>query len=173
MDHLTQPKSSTDKQQRKVGSKLTSAALMPFAGLLSFYVLVETEGMGAKANLLEQGIPSGSRIKAKTNALRGFEYAINGVYEYINGENTGEFGSYEVDPWYMVVLPKRVHITTIFFLSSQKYGSPKGKEAFSAWVTNRTRNGEGRTLLAMRAWVRPADATLRQATTTATFGAAC
>jgi len=95
-------------------------------GLLGLCVLVETEGMGAKANLLEEGIASGSPISNSNAALRGYEYAINGVYEYNNNRNAGEFISLNVNPWYMVVLPRRVHITTIFFLARRRNSAEKG-----------------------------------------------
>jgi len=62
MDNQTSDKCTPDNKRRKVSSKLSSAASMPIMGLLGLCVLVETEGLGAQANLLEEGIPSGSPI---------------------------------------------------------------------------------------------------------------
>ena len=95
---------------------------MSVMGLLGLGVLLENEGMGVQANLLEEGIPSGSPIYDWPDTLRGYEYATNGVYEGTNNDVAGMFVSEDVNPWYMVVLPRRVHITTIFFLNRRDYG---------------------------------------------------
>jgi len=99
---------------------------MPVVSLLGLCALLETEGMGVQANLLEEGIASGSLLKHYPNELRGYEYAINGVYEGANNDVAGNFVSEDVNPWYMVVLPRRVHFKTIFFLPRRDRGPEVG-----------------------------------------------
>ena len=91
MDDQSKTKSYPDNKQRKVSGKLSSGASMSVMGLLGLGVLLKTEGMGVQANLLEEGIASGSPLKLFTGDLRGYEYAINSVYECANNGVAGIF----------------------------------------------------------------------------------
>ena len=48
------------------------------------------------------------------------------MYEGANNDVAGMFLSKDVNPWYMVVLPRRVHIKTIFFLSRRSHHPRRG-----------------------------------------------
>ena len=75
-------------------------------------VSLEASRRGARANLLLGGIITTS----STLAGKDPAFAINGIlgFDFLNDDYWSSED--EIDPWFMVKLPKPVYVKTIFYL---------------------------------------------------------